>query len=176
MGLSVVHGIVESHKGTITVDSEFGKGSTFHILFPKMDTAKKTSSKTNLEIPTGKERILLVDDEESVIDLGKEMLEEFGYQVTIKTSATEAFKIFYDHPTNFDLVITDKNMPDMTGFELANKILKIQPGLPIILCSGYSDRTDIEKARYMGFKKSISKPLLMSELANSVREALDQKG
>jgi CheY-like chemotaxis protein len=175
MGLSVVHGIIESHGGTITIESELGKGSTFHILLPKMNNAIKTSSKTNREIPTGKERILFVDDEESIIYLGKEMLEEFGYEVTIKRSSIEAFTTFCDCPENFDLVITDKSMPDMTGFELAEKILKIQPGMPVILCSGYNDRTDIDKARSIGLKL-IPKPLIMRELANAVREVLDQKG
>ena len=85
MGLSVVHGIIESHGGTITLESELGKGSTFHILLPKIDNSEKTSTKTTREIPTGKERILFVDDEESITAIGKEMLEEFGYEVTIKT-------------------------------------------------------------------------------------------
>ena len=174
MGLSVVHGIIESHGGTITVETEPDKGSNFHILLPKINNTKKISSSTNIDIPTGKERILFIDDEESVIDIGKEMLEEFGYTVTIKTNPTEGLNTFCDHPEDFDLVITDKSMPDMTGFELAEKMLRIQPNIPIILCSGYSDRTDFEKARAMGFKESISKPLLMSELANTVREVLDK--
>jgi len=174
LGLSVVHGIIESHGGTITIETETDKGSNFHILLPKINTTKKISSETTIDIPTGRERILFIDDEESVIDIGKEMLEEFGYTVTIETSPTEGLNTFCDHPTNFDLVITDKSMPDMTGFELAEKILRIQPNIPIILCSGYSDRTDIKKARAMGFKESISKPLLMSELANTVREVLDK--
>ena len=175
MGLSVVHGIIERHGGTITLESELGKGSTFHILLPKIDNSKKTSTKTSREIPTGKERILFVDDEESITAISKEMLEEFGYKVTIKTNPTEAFKTFCDCPTIFDLVITDKNMPEMTGFELIEKILKIQPGQPVILCSGYSDRTDVEKAHSIDLKL-ISKPLLMRELATSVREVLDQGG
>jgi len=174
MGLSVVHGIIESHGGTITIETEPDKGSNFHILLPKMNTTNKISSETTIDIPTGRERILFIDDEESVINIGKEMLEEFGYTVTIETSPTEGLNTFCNHPTNFDLVITDKNMPDMTGFELAEKMLQIQPNIPIILCSGYSDRTDIKKARAMGFKESISKPLLMSELANTVREVLDK--
>ena len=110
---------------------------------------------------------------ESITAIGKEMLEEFGYKVTIKTNPTEAFKTFCDCPTIFDLVITDNNMPDMTGFELIEKILKIQPGQHVIICSGYSDRTDVEKARSIGLKL-ISKPLHMRELATAVREVLDQ--
>ncbi len=175
MGLSVVHGIVESHGGIITVDAELGRGSTFHILLPRLDNNKKALPERESEIPTGKECILFVDDEQALVDVGQEMLEEFGYNVVTKTSALDAFKTFCAHPKDFDLVITDKSMPNMTGFDLAEELLRVRPNLPIILCSGYNDKDDREKALSIGFKETINKPLVMRKMAESVRNALDLK-
>jgi len=175
MGLSVVHGIVESHGGAITVNAQPEKGSTFHIYLPVLDENKKIESIAHCELPKGREHILFVDDEQSLVDVAREMLEELGYAVVTEISAIEAFKTFCENPKKFDLVITDKSMPGMTGFDLAEELLRIRPNLPIILCTGFSDKADAEKARSVGLKKTVVKPLVIREMAEIIRNVLDRK-
>jgi CheY-like chemotaxis protein len=173
LGLSVVHGIVNSHHGRISVKSETGKGTTFTILFPAVKREIKAEPKKLQELATGNERILFVDDEDSMVELNRQRLERLGYGVTGATDPMEALAFFRAHPDQIDLVITDMTMPHMTGGKLAREILKIRPHTPIILCTGYSDKISEESAHKFGIRKYIEKPIEMGTLAQSVREVLD---
>jgi CheY-like chemotaxis protein len=175
MGLSVVHGIVKSYNGAITVESEVGKGTEFHVYLPLLKEAgEKRKIETVEDITGGKERILFVDDEEVLVHLGKNMLTGIGYEVIERTSSLEALKLFQSSPDRFDLVITDLTMPNMTGIELAQEIMRIRPGIPVILCTGYSEAITPEKAKAIGLKDFIMKPLIKNQLAAAIRRVLDQ--
>ncbi len=173
MGLAVVHGIVMNHDGAIFVDSELGKGTTFNIFFPITEKEPVPEIQMDEDLPTGKERILFIDDEESMVNVGRYRLERLGYQVETKTSPVEALELFRANPDQFDLVITDMTMPQMTGDHLVEKILKIRPDLPTIICTGFSEKIDEEKAKGIGIRQYIEKPLKRSDLAKLVRKALD---
>ena len=174
MGLSVVIGIVKSHDGMITVDSKIGEGTTFRVYFPKIEEQSSATIQGTEPLPTGTEKILVVDDEESLVDLTKWRLERLGYQVTAETSSVKALELFSSQPDSFDLLISDQTMPGMTGEELAKKFLAIQPGMPIIICSGYSSKIDAEKAKRIGISAFIMKPIDNSELAKTIRKVLDK--
>jgi PAS domain S-box-containing protein len=173
LGLAVVHGIVKSHGGAITAYSEVGKGSTFNIYFPA--TEKKVVQKEEKAevISTGHQRILFVDDEPALVDIGKKMLEHLGYEVVARVSSVEALEAFRNNPDKFDLIITDKTMPQMTGFDLAGEIKQVRPDIPIILCTGFSDTTDTDKAKAMGISGLIMKPVVGREMAESIKHVLE---
>jgi CheY-like chemotaxis protein len=174
MGLAVVLGIVKSHRGAVTVDSAVGKGTTFHVFFPiAQRVAMEAPYDQAPDLPRGQERILLVDDEETLTDLGQRMLEHLGYRVTTRSTGAAAFKLFLQNPWRFDLVITDMTMPKMTGEELAKKLLLIRRDIPIILCTGYSASISKERARAIGIGEFVMKPIVIGELARTVRRMLD---
>ena len=154
--------------------SEVGKGSTFQIFFPLVGKKKENvQEKAQTPLPTGNERILFVDDEEVLVDLGKLMLEQWGYEVTVRTGSLEALELFKAKPEYFDLVITDMSMPHMTGERLSLEIMKIRPDIPIILCTGFSHIISEEKAKGIGIKAFVMKPLVKKDLAKTVRQVLD---
>jgi PAS domain S-box-containing protein len=174
MGLSVVHGIIKNHGGLITVYSEKGAGTTFQIYFPAI-----RQDEQGREIPEGtalkggKERILFVDDEEFLINVGKQMLERLGYRVTTRSNGPEALELFRDQPDRFDLVITDQTMPRMTGLELAREMIAVRRDLPIVLCTGFSEGLTAERTRDLGIRDFIMKPVVLHDLARTIRRALN---
>jgi PAS domain S-box-containing protein len=175
MGLSVVHGIIKSHGGAISVESELGKGTIFSVLFPVIEKQEDSETETNEEIPTGNERILFVDDEESMVYVGRYRLERLGYKIEIQTSPVQALKLFQAKSDQFDLVITDMTMPQMTGDMLVKEILKIRPDMPTILCTGFSEKIDKERSKELGISAYIVKPLDRRNLAQLVRKVLDNQ-
>lgn len=175
MGLAVAHGIVKSHSGVMIVRSELGKDTTFQVFFPMIETCTRDERERVKPVHTGEERILFVDDDEAIVEMGKDMLEALGYQVELRTDSTEALEVFRSAPDSFDLVITDMTMPHMTGEMLSRKLIEIRPEIPIILCTGHNELIDEDKAREIGIKKFIMKPVGMRNLAKAIRELLNRK-
>jgi len=175
LGLSVVHGIVRSHGGSISVKSEVGIGTTFKVYFPKIEFHDDQFERTlEYPVPFGFEKILFVDDEQILINVNKEMLERLGYKVTTRTSSIEALELVKKHPDRFDLVITDQTMPNLTGIALAEEITKIRSDIPIILCTGFSKTMSRKKLQSIGIKEFVMKPVVHKELAATIRRVLDE--
>ncbi len=172
MGLAVVHGIIQDLGGAITVYSEPGMGSTFQILLPRYEGEQLEPIHLHEIVTTGSGRILFVDDEEGVIVSGRGILEHLGYDVVATTSAPEALEIFTSRPAEFDLVLTDLTMPGMTGIDLSRKLLKIRPDIPIVLCTGSQLGVTAEMIRDIGIRAMVMKPMIASELAEAVYNAM----
>jgi PAS domain S-box-containing protein len=176
LGLAVVHGIVKSYKGDIRVYSKPGKGTAFHVYLPVIKMQVETEETEATEpVLKGTERILLVDDEDPIVRMEKKMLERLGYHITMRTSSTDALEAFRAEPDKFDLIITDMTMPNMTGVQLSKKLQEIRPDIPIILCTGFSEQINEIKTKAAGISGYVMKPIVRSELAKKIREAIDKE-
>jgi len=174
LGLSVVLGIVKSFNGHIKYYSEPGKGTTANVYFPGLETEMdKLDTSVEETIPTGTERVLVVDDEAEILEMLQLSLESLGYQVLAYTNSQDALAAFETDSDQYDLVVTDMTMPHLTGLELIQQVFAIRPQMPAILCTGFSELITKEKARALGIRALLSKPVLRTELAKSVRKALD---
>jgi len=174
MGLSVVYGIVKSHNGAITVSSAPGRGSTFTVYFRRIQQPVATEERARVARATkGKGRILFVDDEEALVEIAKQMLERLGYEVIAEKDSVRALKQFQRNPERFDLVITDQTMPNMTGIELARKLMSIKKDIPIILCTGFSEVISPEAAKAMGIREFVMKPIIKKDMAETIRRVID---
>jgi CheY-like chemotaxis protein len=175
LGLAVVHGIIKSYGGVVKVHSQPGKGSAFYVYFPRMIQEIKIAGpgpQKKENILGGNENILLVDDDQAIVYIVKQMLENLGYNVTAKYSSMDALAHFSSQRNRFDLVITDMTMPKMTGDILAQRISQMRPDIPIILFTGYGDMIAQEKAKALGIRAFLMKPLQTRDLARTIREIL----
>lgn len=172
LGLAMVHGIAKNYGGWVSCDSQMGNGAIFNVYLP-VDTGVVLADDSAVdEIVRGSERILLIDDEEMLADMGKVMLSRLGYQVTVMTDSLKALAIFRDQPAAFDVVITDQTMPGLQGSDLARSMLEIRPDLPIILCTGYSTQITEERARAIGIRGFAHKPMTRQNIAALLRKVL----
>jgi PAS domain S-box-containing protein len=174
LGLSIVQGVIESYGGKITVESQLGKGTTFTIYLPIIKKRSDHNAYFPEQLPTGTERILFVDDEAPIAKMVSQILDRLGYSVTTRTSSLEALELFRSKPNDFDLVITDTTMPNMTGDKLAIELMKIRPDIPVILCTGYSKKISDETASAIGIKAFFYKPLVKADMAKIIRKVLDE--
>jgi len=176
LGMAVVHGIVGSYNGQITVESELGKGTVFHVYLPIINKkAVHENPPINIDpFLNGTERIMFVDDETTLTNIAKLTFTDFGYKINTYNNSEDALAEFQTHPDNYDILITDMTMPNITGDILAKKILAIRPDLPIIICSGYSKNLTSEKVKQIGAKDLVSKPIVMSSLIKKIRVIFDK--
>jgi PAS domain S-box-containing protein len=172
MGLAVVHSIVKKHDGDIKIESEVGKGTTVEILLPVIEEQTEIITEAFETPQMGAERILLVDDESSIIKMVTLMLNRSGYDVIGKTSSSNALKAFKENPEQFDLVISDMTMPEMAGDQFVQEIKQICPDIPVILCTGHSNRMDENKAKEVGIDAFMMKPFSKKDLTRTIPEVL----
>ena len=172
LGLAVVYGIIKELKGAIRVESEKNSGTSFFILFPRIQRPVKTDTVETRPIPGGTEVMLLIDDEEGLLVAQRKIFERLGYRVETRSSSIDALEAFKANPKRYDIVITDQTMPKMTGAQLAKEFIAIKPDIPIILCTGFSDVISEEEAKSIGIKEFVMKPIVISEIASKVREIL----
>jgi CheY-like chemotaxis protein len=173
LGLSVVHGIISNYGGAIVVDSTPGKGTTFVIYLPKYAGDLVESDKTNKTFLKGVEHILFVDDEPEITFMGKKMLENLGYKVTISSDSLSAFEEFKIDPSRYSLLVTDQSMPNVTGTDLASKMMAIKPDLKVIIITGYSDNLSEEILYENGISEVILKPMILDDFSKVIRRVLD---
>ena len=177
LGLALVQAIVEEHDGFLEVNSKLKKGTNFYLYFPvaKEEIKEKIPEAEGMLKMTGNESIMIVDDEEPIRESCKEFIENYGYHVQTFSNGIEAFETFQTNPAKFDLIVTDMTMPGLTGDKLASKILKIQPDIPIVLCTGFNENITQKKAIALGINQFIQKPLLSQDLLGLIRRILDDK-
>gem|GEM_PF-1239197 len=172
MGLSVVHGIVKSHRGGITVASQPDKGTVFKLIFPLIAEPPEIQNVVAARPFGGQETILFVDDEPAIADMSKNILQRLGYVVEAQTNPMAALSRFQAAPDNFDLVITDMTMPGMTGADLSQKLKAIRPDVPIIISTGHSNLIDEHTAREMGIDAYVMKPMVADDIAQTIHNVL----
>jgi CheY-like chemotaxis protein len=174
LGLSVVYGIIKDHGGSIQVSSEPHRGTTFTVLLPLIEGETGQREEAAAPIPRGRGRILLVDDEEALAQMNREMLTSLGYEVTLRYSSLDALAAFRKNPYKFDLVFTDMTMPNMSGAMLAREMLKIRHDIPIVLVTGFSERINEEDAKGIGIREFLMKPVSLVNLSQTLKKILDQ--
>lgn len=174
MGLAMVHGIVDTYGGKIFVESSLGQGTVVTIYLPAIKGSWEHPRYKAEDFPMGRERILFVDDEASIVKIGTRLLSQLGYSVTARTSSVEALELFRSKPDDFDLVISDVTMPKMTGDQLSKDLMVIRPDIPIILYTGYNKRLSEKAASEIGIKAFVCKPIVKEDLAKVVRDVLDE--
>jgi len=173
MGLAVVHGIVISMGGAISVESEVGKGSVFHVVLPTVDAPQENSAEVIPLVQNGSSlRVLFVDDEVGIIKMAEHMLRSLGYEPIVTNRSKEALRLFEHQPTCFDIVITDQVMPEMTGSEMAERMLARRPDLPVVLCTGFSESLTPAQARSIGIREVLMKPVEKRDLAETIRRVI----
>ena len=169
LGLSVVHRIIRGHGGRITVESELGKGTEFEILLPRIDGLSEEDAPVRRKQPSaGHGRILFVDDEKDLVTMTERYLGTLGYDVSAYTSSSRALETFQANPDGFDLLITDLTMPQISGDELAERVREVRPDIPIVLCTGYSERLTKESAKELGIQAFVMKPFKIRDLAEEI--------
>ncbi|MBM3300240.1 MAG: response regulator [Deltaproteobacteria bacterium] len=176
LGLAVVREIVKTHGGVISVESEPARGTTFEVIFPLIEeqSVREEMDTPRVLVEPGTERILVVDDDKALTSMTGQILARLGYQVTTRTSSTDALELFRSMPSHFDLVMTDLIMPKMTGSDLTKAIMRIRPDIPVIICTGHMDLMTPEQADALGIAAILMKPLLKKELAQTIRRVLDR--
>ena len=174
MGLAVVHGIVTGLHGTVTIESTLGEGSVFHVVLPTVEQEAAAEIDVQEALPSGNECILFVDDDPDITGMAEHMLKSLGYNPVTATHGNGALRLFQMDPNQFDLVIADLVMPQMSGEELVKEIRALRPEVPVIFCTGFSETFSPRNAAELGVKELIMKPIVMRQLADAVRRALDE--
>jgi CheY-like chemotaxis protein len=170
-----VKSIVKSYKGRIYLKSQPGQGSTFTILLPAIEVHREIDEDARTDLYHGSERILIIEDEEALVQVTEKLLSGLGYAVRTSTDSTQALELFQADPYAFDLVLSDMAMPGLAGDILAQRMLALRPDIPIIVMTGYSDRLSRERARQIGIKNLIYKPLSPPDLSKAIRRALETR-
>jgi CheY-like chemotaxis protein len=175
MGLAVAHGIVTSLNGAITVESEVGKGSIFHVVIPLMEQTGQQAASAIIPVPRGTEHVLFVDDEKDIVNMVGKMLKTLGYTPVTCMRSQDALALLREAPDRFDILITDQVMPGMTGKDLVREAHRLRPNLPVLLCTGFSKTLTDEELIEGGVREVLMKPIVLRQLAEAIRRVLTQK-
>ena len=172
LGLAVVHGMVKRHNGDIQVKSQIDEGTTFYVYLPILNHNQEEICSHEMALPRGKEHVLLVDNEKELIQIGEEMLRYLGYRVSGIVGSYAGLEAFQEDPHKYDVVISDYDMPGMKGDQLAEEMLGIRSDIPIILCTGFTEKFSEEQAMSIGVRKFLMKPMSMADMSQGIREVL----